>query len=127
MHLLDTEPEKVRACAYDLVCNGFEVAGGSVRMHRPELQERVFKVIGLSEEEARGKVRLPSRCPAIRSTSPRWHRFRVRSLRHVVDRRKCDSRYYSVSEDAEGDLPHDWRAKPGASGRFGGSAPDVHR
>ena len=40
--LLDSDPERVRACAYDLVCNGYEVAGGSIRMHIPELQKRVF-------------------------------------------------------------------------------------
>ena len=52
---LEHEPHKVRACAYDLVCNGYEVAGGSIRMHDPALQESVFRAIGLSEEEAHKK------------------------------------------------------------------------
>ncbi len=53
--LLDSDPEKVRAHAYDLVCNGYEVGGGSVRIHIPSIQEKVFSVIGLSEKEAHEK------------------------------------------------------------------------
>jgi aspartyl-tRNA synthetase len=47
--------KSARSLAYDLVYNGFEVAGGSVRIHRPELQSQVFELIGLSEEDARDK------------------------------------------------------------------------
>ncbi|MDD9949935.1 MAG: aspartate--tRNA ligase [Zetaproteobacteria bacterium] len=53
--LLRTQPEKVRACAYDLVCNGYEVAGGSIRNHDLAVQKQVFAAIGLSEEEAESK------------------------------------------------------------------------
>lgn len=52
---LESDPENIRASAYDLVLNGNEVAGGSIRIHNPELQSRLFKVIGLSEEEAKAK------------------------------------------------------------------------
>ncbi|NLG83264.1 MAG: aspartate--tRNA ligase [Firmicutes bacterium] len=52
---LETAPERVRANSYDLVLNGFELASGSIRIHRRELQERVFKVLGLSDEEVREK------------------------------------------------------------------------
>ncbi len=48
-----TEPERVRARAYDLVLNGTEIGGGSIRIHREDVQEKVFKVIGLSDEEAK--------------------------------------------------------------------------
>ena len=53
--LLASDPSKVRAQAYDMVINGSEVGGGSVRIHRREVQQQVFKAIGLSDEEARVK------------------------------------------------------------------------
>jgi len=53
--LLDTEPAAVRAQAYDLVLNGIEVGGGSLRIYRRELQEKMFSTIGLSSSEANAK------------------------------------------------------------------------
>ena len=50
--LLSTEPEKVYAEAYDLVLNGYEIGGGSIRIHTRELQEEMFKALGFSKEEA---------------------------------------------------------------------------
>ena len=55
LHMLDSEPHKCRANAYDLVLNGNEVAGGSIRIHDQALQSRVFKAIGLTPEEANEK------------------------------------------------------------------------
>src|SRR5205814_5887491 len=52
LHLLESDPGKVRAKAYDLVLNGYEVGGGSIRIHNPEVQQRVFKVLGMSAEQA---------------------------------------------------------------------------
>jgi len=52
IHLMQTEPGKVRANAYDLVINGVEIGGGSVRIHDASLQKLMFKVLGFSEEEA---------------------------------------------------------------------------
>jgi len=50
--LLETDPGRVRAHVYDLVCNGVELGSGSIRIHVPELQLRVMKVLGLTPEEA---------------------------------------------------------------------------
>jgi aspartyl-tRNA synthetase len=52
---LETAPASVRARAYDLVLNGVELGGGSIRIHRTDVQARMFKVLGISEEEAREK------------------------------------------------------------------------
>ncbi len=53
--LLEKEPGRVRAWQYDLVCNGQEIAGGSIRIHRRDVQERVFSVLGLTKEEQQRK------------------------------------------------------------------------
>ncbi len=53
--LLDTDPGKARAKAYDLVLNGYEVGGGSIRIHDSALQAKVFKLLSLSDEEARSR------------------------------------------------------------------------
>ncbi|ADK28946.1 aspartate--tRNA ligase [Corynebacterium pseudotuberculosis FRC41] len=51
----DENPGEATAYAYDIVCNGNEIGGGSIRIHRRDVQERVFKVMGITEEEAREK------------------------------------------------------------------------
>jgi len=55
MHLLAERPYEVRARAYDCVLNGFEISGGSIRIHQPELQERVFEILGMSREKIRAQ------------------------------------------------------------------------
>lgn len=49
--LLDADPQKVRGLQHDMVLNGFEVGGGSIRIHKPEIQEKIFNLIGFSEEQ----------------------------------------------------------------------------
>ena len=49
--LLDTDPAKVRARHYDIVCNGYELSSGSIRIHTRQLQSKVFKLLGYSDEE----------------------------------------------------------------------------
>jgi aspartyl-tRNA synthetase len=53
--ILKTDPGRVRARAYDLVLNGSEIGGGSIRIHKSDIQSRVFEVLGLDEEERRTK------------------------------------------------------------------------
>ena len=53
IELMDTNPGAVRAQAYDIVLNGYELGGGSLRIYEPELQNKMFKLLGFSEEEAK--------------------------------------------------------------------------
>jgi aspartyl-tRNA synthetase len=53
--LLATDPEKVHARAYDIVLNGSEIGGGSIRIHQSEVQSMMFKALGMSEEVARDR------------------------------------------------------------------------
>jgi aspartyl-tRNA synthetase len=53
--LIETDPLKVRSQAYDLVLNGWELGSGSVRIHRADIQSRVFKALGISDEEAQSR------------------------------------------------------------------------
>ena len=52
---LDSDPESLKARAYDLTMNGYEIAGGSIRIHSPKIQNKVFSLLGLSIEEAKEK------------------------------------------------------------------------
>jgi aspartyl-tRNA synthetase len=52
LHMLETDPLRVRSQAYDLVLNGWELGSGSIRIHQPELQARIFGLLGISPEEA---------------------------------------------------------------------------
>lgn len=55
MDLLNSDPGKVRANAYDLVINGVEIGGGSIRIHNKEVQKRMFNVLGFSDEDAQAQ------------------------------------------------------------------------
>ncbi len=53
--LLEKEPLKARAKAYDFVLNGVEVGGGSIRIHKPEVQAKIFEILGITKEEAKNR------------------------------------------------------------------------
>jgi len=55
VHLLDSDPSAVRSRAYDIVCNGMELGGGSIRIHDLEMQRRVFGLLGIGQAEAQGR------------------------------------------------------------------------
>lgn len=55
MNLLNTDPGKVRARHYDIVCNGFELSSGSIRIHNREMQQKIFDILGYSQEEIDNK------------------------------------------------------------------------
>ena len=78
----DTDPGSALSNAYDIVCNGNEIGGGSIRIHRRDVQERVFKVMGITGGRGAGKVWVPARCVCVRGPAARWcgpglgpHRF----------------------------------------------------
>jgi aspartyl-tRNA synthetase len=55
VRLLETAPDRVRARAYDLALNGSEIAGGSIRIHRADVQRHVFRLLGISDEDAKAR------------------------------------------------------------------------
>ena len=55
MDFIESDPGRVKCYRYDLVLNGFEIGGGSIRLHKPDVQAKVFRALGIGEEEARSK------------------------------------------------------------------------
>ena len=89
---LESAPWEVRSKGYDLVLNGVELGSGSIRIHRQDVQERLFKALGLTRRTAAASIRLFSRCADVRHASARRHRSRPRSRSDAPCRRKIHSR-----------------------------------
>ena len=89
--LLDTAPEKARALAYDVVLNGTELGGGSIRIADPDVQRRMFNLLGIDDADGAAALRIPARGASLRRAAARRHRVRLRPHRHAARRarRRC--------------------------------------
>ena len=96
---LDTDPASVRAKAYDLVLNGSEIAGGSIRIHDATLQSRIFSLLNISDEEA--KLRFGFFLEALEYGTPPHGGIALGLDRIMCDSggRELHSRGYRVSEN----------------------------
>ena len=102
--ILQTDPGRVRAKAYDLVLNGRELGGGSIRIHRRETQELMFQVLGMSKDETLEQFK-PAGCLSwVYRSGTRWGL----TPDDAVDPRSS-SRYHHTSPNAENSLPDDQR------------------
>ena len=88
----------VRAEAYDVVLNGVEIGGGSIRIHEPDLQKKMFGVLGVSDEDQEKLFGHLLRAFRSGRAAAWWHRDGTRSPRHAHLRRRFDPRCHGVSE-----------------------------
>ena len=106
---LESDPLSVRAQAYDLVLNGWELGSGSVRIHRPDVQQRIFTAIGIDADGRAGAFRIPARRVPFRRTAARGFRRRHRPLHRDPRGRGEHPRGDRVPEDAVRCRPADRR------------------
>ena len=100
-------PRTAVSRGYDMVLNGNEIGGGSIRIHRPQMQSAVFDLLGIGAEEARGQVRLPAGRAEVRRAAARRHRLRHRPHRRADGRHRVDPRRDRVPEDHRRAVPDD--------------------
>ena len=105
--ILESDPAKCRAKAYDLVVNGYEAGGGTIRIHDAGIQQKVFNLLGIDEESANGAVRLLAQGARLRRTAARRHRAGHRPLRDALRRLGQHPRLHRLPQDAEGHRPDD--------------------
>ena len=126
MPLLDTVPFAVRSQAYDLVLNGWELGSGSVRIHRRDIQARIFDTLGISARGGRGPVRLPAQRLPLRGPAARRLRLRHRPPGRRAGRGGEHPRGDRLPQDPVGRRPPH-RCTVAPAGRRLGRAGHPHR
>ena len=109
------DPGSLRSRAYDLVLDGSEIGGGSIRIHRLDVQQRVFELLGIAADEAAGPVRVPARRAALRRAAARRDRDRDRPDRRGAGADGLDPRRDRLPEGGERRRPADRGAGTGRS------------
>ena len=109
---LESDPLSVRSRSYDLVLNGWELGSGSVRIHRPDMQQRIFSLLGIDARGGAEAFRLPARRVPLRRAAARRLRGRHRPSRRDPRRRGEHPRGHRVPEDAVGRRPPHQRPHP---------------
>ena len=110
--LLGDNPAAARARAYDVVLNGVELGGGSIRINRPEVQYRVLETLGIGARGRRREVRLPDRGAQARGPASRGDRLRDRPDGRPAGRPRIDPGRDRVPEDRHRTGPDDGCARP---------------
>ena len=115
LHMLESDPGKVLAKAYDVILNGWELGGGSIRIHDRETQAKVFRLLGTLGRGCEEPFRLLPRVARIRHAAARRAGARPRSDLRAAGGRDLDSRGDSVPEDDAGRRSDVRRAVDGRS------------